>query len=229
MLRIFPQYDNITAAFSDKGEGNLSVKWGSGNIQNNREKFLESLGLKSENLVLMQQPHGKETKLIKEKTPVVQGVDAILTQEHGLVIGVETADCLPLLAYEPFSKTVGVAHAGWRGIESGVVENFIQKFPAPYDSLAVFIGPHIHDCCFEVKSDVADKFAKYPKAIKLSYGKFYISLEEIVKQKLIESGVREFNIQSSPLCTACSDRFFSYRRDSENIQGAMLGIISLNV
>jgi len=78
-----------------------------------------------------------------------------------------------------------------------------------------------------VKSDVQAKFAKYPQAIRLDFGKFYVSLSQIIQEKLIALGVREENIQISEECSCCSDKYFSYRRDKMQNPGAMLGIITL--
>jgi hypothetical protein len=228
MLRIFPHHEKVLAAFSDKTDGSLSFKWPGENITENRYKFFKNLGVDVDQLISMEQVHGANVaQLEKKETDHVDGVDGLLTQEKNIILGVETADCVPVFAYNTFTNNVGVAHAGWRGIESSVIESFVNKFSDKPENLFISIGPHIQSCCFEVKSDVQEKFTKYPQAVKLDFGKFYISLSQIIKEKLLALGVHTENIQISKECTCCNEKYFSYRRDKMQNPGAMLGIIML--
>jgi len=228
MLRIFPEHNKILAAFSDKTDGSLSFLWPGENVAENRYQFFKNLGVDVDQLMLMEQIHGANVAQVdKKESDRVDGVDALITSEKNIILGVETADCVPVFAYNTFTNTVGVAHAGWRGIEAGIIESFVNKFSDKSENLFISIGPHIQSCCFEVKSDVQAKFAKYPQAIRLDFGKFYVSLSQIIQEKLIALGVREENIQISEECSCCSDKYFSYRRDKMQNPGAMLGIITL--
>ena len=126
------------------------------------QKIASAHGL--ENILTVNQIHGNSVFFADRR---VRGklaeADSIVTRQRGIGVGVITADCVPILIYFPGSGCVCAVHAGWRGTFLRVVRNCLeavcQKYSLrPQDSLAV-IGPAIGKCCYEVRDDVASKFA----------------------------------------------------------------------
>jgi len=146
-------------------------------VERNREIFLETLGAKRKGnvalpLVTLRQIH---SDLIHTVTglPKSQLVgDGIITDTPGLVLGVQTADCLPVILVDPKRKAVGVFHAGWRGTLRRIVEKGVgemrRSFGSEPENLRAAIGPGIRQCCFEVGAEVRVQFeAQFAYAGKL--------------------------------------------------------------
>ncbi len=145
--------------------------------------------------------------------------DALITNLPNIALTVLTADCVPILLYDPISKAIGVVHAGWRGTQQRIVAKAISKMQELYGTKAsdtiVGIGPSIGGCCYEVGSEVADNFSEYPESVSTnSNGKSQLDLKSINRAQLLDSGIKSVHMEVTPICTACqSDRFFSYRKE----------------
>lgn len=177
----------------------------------------------------MEQVHGKDIKVL---TPTelgglggerqIMGVDGLITSLPSVFLVVRTADCVPLLIFDPISQTLGCAHAGWRGtaqnIQGGIVERLFLDLGVPPERLLVAIGPHIGQCCYEVQRDVAEIFEKsgLHSSVETRNGRTFLDLGKASKALLERSGVRPENIENLSLCTGClADSFASYRRDGQ--------------
>ena len=132
-----------------------------------------------------------------------------------------TADCLPLfLADMKGGGRVGIAHAGWRGMATGVIENVVSALGVPAANVAAWMGPAIGPAAFEVGGEVKEAFERFdPKAASAftphAPGKFMADLYALARQRLARAGVRE--IHGGGFCTYReADRFFSYRRARES-------------
>ncbi|MHC1721323.1 MAG: peptidoglycan editing factor PgeF [Clostridiaceae bacterium] len=144
--------------------------------------------------------------------------DAIITDKPGIAIGVFTADCVPVLIYDPVNKAAAAVHSGWKGTFSRIVEKTIVKMGEEYgsepSSLKVVIGPHIRDCCYEVGNEVIAKFMNdefYSEADIFSG--IHLSMEKCILWQLKNCGVPEENVKSEKQCTLCSvNVLHSYRR-----------------
>jgi len=151
--------------------------------------------------------------------------DAAVTRERNVVLGVLIADCLPVLFAERTADVVAVAHAGWRGLACGVLENTVAAMGVDPADIVVWFGPAIGMNAFEVGEDVVDAFAETdvdqgfaPKG----RGKWNADLYAIARARLERSGVRSVN--GGGYCTFTdSARFFSYRRERET--GRMAALI----
>jgi YfiH family protein len=182
--------------------------------------------------VWLRQAHGADVATLdaaaidvaRTRAPIA---DAAVTRERDVVLGVLIADCLPVLFAAKNANVVAVAHAGWRGLASGVLENAVATMGvAPADVIA-WLGPAIGMSAFEVGEDVVDAFAESdiregfaPKG----YGKWNADLYAIARARLNRSGVRSIN--GGGYCTFTdSARFFSYRRERET--GRMAALIWL--
>lgn len=158
-------------------------------------------------------------------------VDASVTTQPGRVLAVMVADCLPVVITDSKGQVLGAAHAGWRGLSGGVLENTLaaMRAKAPQaEGWRAWVGPGIGPQHFEVGQDVLDAFTADDPATARYFtprpglsGKWLADLAGLADFRLRRAGVQE--VALSGLCTvSASDRFFSYRRDGETGRMALL-------
>ena len=166
----------------------------------------------------MQQMHGNRVVKVDsfDNGKTIKKCDGMITNDPKAALSVHVADCLPLFFYSPTTNSIGVAHAGWRGLENGIlketVNSFNMKLKAKSEDLIVFIGPHICQKHYEVGSNVAQKFSDYKEAIKKRNGKTFLDLGAVATLQLISMGVKKKNITVSHDCTYENKNLDSYRR-----------------
>ena len=184
-------------------------------------------------VVQMHQVHDVRVAVLDnpEFTPEqFEGYDAMITNLSGIAIGVRSADCIPILLYDPVHKAAAAVHSGWRGTVARILANVIDRMSSFYgtqssDLLAV-IGPGICSDCFQVGEEVALKFKEAgfnldaiwsfrgPKSETSMEGGHHIDLKEACRQTLTECGVKEESIQVSSLCTYEDNHlFYSARKE----------------
>jgi YfiH family protein len=187
-----------------------STIW-AGNLKDKtlRDNFLISQDLNPSNLVLANQVHGTNVKIVgnTDSGNFIDNCDGLISNDKSIMLGVFTADCMPLLITNGIIKAA--IHAGWRGIHLGIIENTVEilknKFSIISKDIDVYIGPHIRSCCYEVSRDFENIFN-----LKLKNNR--LDLSEIVFNKLKNLGV--VNIFDVNKCTFCQGRhFFSYRQN----------------
>jgi YfiH family protein len=150
-------------------------------------------------------PHGEAPK-----------ADGAVTREAGRVAVVATADCMPLLLCDAAGTRVGVAHAGWRGMSAGVIEQAVRALGVPPRDVMAWMGPTIGPAAFEVGPEVRAAFVAADARAEAAFvahrpGKFLADLYALARQRLAAAGVRE--VHGGGWCTYTqADRFFSYRR-----------------
>lgn len=170
-----------------------------------RSQLSSELGLSPEWSVV-EQVHGADVVRARAAGNLGTG-DAMFTTETDLPLAVFTADCVGVALRAP--GAVGVAHAGWRGSESGVVGRLREAMEssghAPTDA---FIGPHIRSCCFEVGLEVAERFPAH--ATTTSWGTPSVNLAAVVRDQLDGLDVTDLT-----LCTHHATGWFSHRRDAD--------------
>jgi len=143
--------------------------------------------------------------------------DAAVTRAHGVVLGVRTADCLPVLFADRGGTVVGAAHAGWRGLVAGILEATVQAMDAPPPEIVAWLGPAIGPRMFEVGADVFSAFCATDPAAASCFAphredKWLADLYGLAKLRLSRAGVT--TIAGGGHCTMTeSERFFSWRRD----------------
>ena len=153
--------------------------------------------------------------------------DASYTSKVGIVCGIMTADCLPVFVSKKNGTMVGLAHAGWRGLVSGVIENLIHSFNSDGDNLIVHLGPAISKNYFEVGEEVMRlylaKNINFERSFTVKNNKNYLDLYDAAK--VILEGLKINSISGGDRCTFHeSGNFFSYRRDGIN-SGRMAHLI----
>lgn len=173
-------------------------------------------------VVQAHQTHGDRVARIDGWTERVdlEGIDAMITDVPGLAIGVRTADCIPVLMYDPVHRAVAAVHSGWKGtvkkISAKAVAAMTENYGTDPADLKVAIGPGIGPESFEVGPEVVDAFrdAGFPMdKIVTYYNKAHVDLWEACRLTLVEAGVKADNIRISGICTRTDERFFSARRE----------------
>lgn len=160
-------------------------------------------------------------------TNTIIEADASYSSKSGVVCGIMTADCLPVFVSKKNGSMVGIAHAGWRGLSSGIIENLIKSFNSDGDNLVVHLGPAISKKCFEVGEEVKSlylsKNIKFERSFAFKNNKNYLDLYDAAR--VILEGFQINSISGGNRCTFKeSNDFFSYRRDGIN-SGRMAHLI----
>jgi hypothetical protein len=176
------------------------------------------------------QVHGSRT-LRAESVEGAPQADASVAHRTGTVCVVMAADCMPVLLCDRGGTAVGAAHAGWRGLAGGVIENTMRELNrAPAEVLA-YLGPCIGPAQFEVGADVLEAFAAHDAQAVRAFrpysgrpGKWLCDLYALARQRLHAAGVRA--VYGGGFCTVNDQRFFSHRRD-RGASGRMAGLIWL--
>lgn len=208
----------------------------------NRNRFMKSLGLDPDKIITVHQIHSNVVHTVTPEpetgVPEADGIVYKRIQDSGssAILGVCTADCVPVLFADVQSGIIAAVHAGWRGTLTRIAEKAVEAMVhlgASADRITVVLGPHISMCCFTVGADVAgrfsESFSEYDQWMYRSEnGQWHLSLAGCLSQQLIHLGIRHTHIDAHPVCTSCrTNEFHSYRRDSGESYGEMLGFITL--
>lgn len=161
--------------------------------------------------------------------------DAILTDEKEVIIGVFTADCVPVILVDDKRGISAAVHSGWRGTFESITLKTIEKMKSEYgckgEDIKAFIGPHIRKCCYEVSDDLKEKFLEKKKEIKpdIFFDNRNLNLEACIEKDMLDGGIKAENINSLNLCTYCCDKIklHSYRK-SEGAYGRMFAFVILH-
>ena len=235
-MNLFPKNVNFlsTERYLDGGEsiGNfenfnlaLHVNDKKDNVLKNRSILKDYYGIPS-NPVWINQTHSSIC-VDASSTKRIAEADASFTINPGVVCAVLTADCLPVFVCKKDGSMVGIAHAGWKGLISGVIESLIESFQCNGADLVSHLGPAISKNYFEVGIEIKDlylsKNSNFARSFSFYRDKHYLDLYDAAKV-ILES----FNItliSGGDRCTFKeSDKFFSYRRDGVN-SGRMAHLI----
>lgn len=219
--------------FSEVPNDTLANKNASENVDTISTKDAVLQNLSRFSVVSAYQTHGDlisiETlpRSITRETDEVPDVDAFITDKQGILLMLKTADCQPILIYDPFQNVIAAVHSGWRGTLQNIVGKTIRAMLRDFHSrvidIRVAIGPSLQKCCSEFRSREKDfvGFESYflpDNSVDL----LRISLDQIKQE-----GIREEHVEISNICTSCSnDIFFSYRKDRPD-QGRFATVIGL--
>lgn len=190
---------------------------------------------------LLSQVHGARVEKVAAGGPSCHHrrnhpeADALVTAGRGVVLGVLTADCLPVILAVPGGSAVAIAHAGWRGTLEGVVQETVRELCAaagaePSELLAA-VGPSIGRCCLQVGAEVHAAFherwgAAHTRRILEKSDPWRLDLPTANLIQLREIGVRTSHVAFVQHCTCCrKDLFYSYRRDGQKT-GRMLSFVT---
>jgi YfiH family protein len=208
----------ITTAFN-----NANFKFDTKEGRNNLIKLKNDLEVNR--ICYLKQIHSDKIIIVKDDTVLegqVEG-DSLITSSVDTMIGVFTADCVPVLIWDSNKKVIAAVHSGWKGTFDSIVkktiEVMIKDFNCESSLLKVFIGPHIRQCCYEVSEELIDKFKKNNLYADedINDGRF-LNLEKCIEVQLKYLGVNKDNIIKSDFCTLCekNTELHSYRKDGEH-------------
>jgi len=222
------------------GFGTRDQTWGKRPKQDWRGQPL-MVGEESFTLLSARQVHGDAVVVFKGNPPAPEQIwgkqgDALVTGVSGYALGVFTADCLPIILFDPVEGVVGIVHTGWRGTARAICQKALKVMSETYDSICENIlaamGPCIGPCCYEVDGPVKEVYAEaglpwellsYPRGKK----RWSLDLPRANTYLLKVAGVREENILRLELCTSCHrDIFYSYRAEGKTC-GRQLNFIAM--
>jgi polyphenol oxidase len=196
-------------------------------ILSHRQQFQAALGANDWPLVTARQVHSADVRAIQHYEDACrepQPGDALTANLPHLLLGIQTADCMPIVIVDERTRAFAAVHAGWRGTYAEIAVRTVERMRREYDTqpedLLVALGPAICAENFEVGPEVLDQFrSKFRYAEELisnlqASGKGHLDLNRSNAQQLLDAGVRAENIYDSALCTvARNDLFFSYRKE----------------
>jgi YfiH family protein len=227
------------------------------NAQQNRLRLQSALGIKKLALVPLLQFHSDVLHVFDAAPKMPCRGDASATNRPGLLLGVQTADCVPILLVDPKQRTVAAVHAGWRGTLQRIVTKAIgrmhMEFGSRPEDLLAAIGPAIGGCCYEVGTDVASRFlSQFPNAAEW-FDEFrtgdepnplqwlnmmppghqpppknvFLDLRKANRSQLLEAGLHDKNIFVSDLCTACRRDLLFSYRKEGAQTGRLMAVIGI--
>lgn len=208
------------------------------NVAENYRRLGEAVGFDPTRTVLTRQTHSNVVRSVTKAD--CNGLDhrsypecdALVTNEPGLTLVVFTADCTPILFYDPITGAVGAAHAGWRGTAADIagktVEAMVHNFGCRAENICAAIGPNIGPCHFETDGDVPEAMVaalgeQAEAFIRKKGEKYHLDLKQINAQFLRRAGVAQIDISGE--CTyCCHDLFWSHRYTAgeRGSQGAVI-------
>jgi YfiH family protein len=225
----FPENDLNLAGFDDDSTEN---------IEENRKRFLNTFG-GDYRLTSVWQVHGDSVKTVrteKDVSATEEKHDGLISNLAGILVGVKTADCVPVLIGDPQTGSFAAVHAGWRGTAESIVTKAIQRMKTVYGTeakdLICAIGPAAGCERYEIGQEVINAFESFPQVEKLLKptrpGHALIDLHTANLELLYAAGVERRNIYAAPFCTMDrTDLFFSYRVEKSKFgrTGRLMSVI----
>ena len=207
-----------------------------GDWQVNRHRLADLLGIAAGHLIFPRQEHTAQVVDIPSiPCQGLDGVDALITNQPGICLCVQTADCVPVLLYDPVKRVVAAIHAGWRGTANLIVQKTVQQMVRLYQSdpaqLIAVIGPSIGPEVYEVGGEVAGEIMRsVPRGAdalhSVGHGKYLLNLWEANRQVLIASGLTSGRIEVFGECTwQHREKYFSARREGITTGRIVSGIM----
>jgi hypothetical protein len=203
----------------------------------NKDAVLKAFGKNYHSISVLHQVHGKKSIII-DKDMVVDGIeaDAHVTTDPSVLLGIQTADCVPLLFIDNENKVVGAAHAGWKGAVGGIIESTMKTMEysgAKVSNVDVVMGPCIRQNSYEVAKEFYDIFLAESKGndvfFRPSKHKYFFDLPGYVKNRVQKYPINKFyDIESDTFKNSKS--FFSYRRSfksDKKLQGHILSVVGI--
>ena len=226
-------------------------------VAENRRKFQSALGADGQQLFSLKQIHSDLIHLLSQNSAGSCKGDASATNRPRVLLGIQTADCVPILLVDPKKRAVAAIHAGWRGTLARITQKAIGRMQLEFGSkpshLMAAIGPSIGPCCYEVSADFVSKFTaqfadaagyfdearsgEEPNPLQWLNMKppghqpppknVHLDLRKANRSQLLVAGLRMQNIFSSDLCTACRTDLLFSHRREGPLSGRLMAVIGL--
>lgn len=213
------------------------------NVEENYKRLCGAVGIDVSHLVLSHQTHTSNVRTVTREDcgtgyikPSFQDVDGLVTNQRGVAMVTQYADCTPLLFCDPVKRVAATSHAGWRGtvglIGQVTVEKMVNEFGCQREDIIAAIGPCIGKCCYEVDDPVYDGLVKLPinldgAVFPKGDGHYMLDLAEVNRRILVASGVKSENIDVADLCTCCNASKLHSHRATAGERGNLAAIIEL--
>jgi len=210
------------------GDFNYFHGYGRRQVRDNINKLKARLGCPRAPVVLAEQIHGchvsRVMNLPARALTYHKKTDSLVTGQRGVMLGILTADCVPVFLFDPEHRAIGMAHAGWRGTAKNIVPRTLRQMTRQYGTrpaaVLAGLGPHITRRNYEVDKKTAACLGVTAR------GKVRVDLGQILRQQLTVAGVKKRNITQSGICTYGSRQLYSYRRQGIRA-GRMLSFLLL--
>ena len=211
------------------------------NVAENRRRFLKAMGAERSVIVTARQTHSTDRCMI-ESPDQARGpqpeCDAMTSQVHGLLLAIQTADCLPVLIADPASGVFAAIHAGWRGTAGRITErtiaDLVMRHGVNARTAIAALGPAACATCYEVGGDVIDVYKRefgYWRKLLTNFregGKAHLDIRAANIQQLAFCGFTEDRIHVAPHCTMHqNEMFFSYRREGRGRASSVARLLSV--
>lgn len=233
----FDRIEGISHAFTTRANG-LGRRTGGIKLPGDWDAVARFFGRDAGSVLTITQVHGADIVRISDRhAPDTHAVsaDAMITDRPGLLLGIETADCVPILLVDPVVRAIGAVHAGWRGTVADIARKTVAAMQDAYgaqpERMIAAIGPAIGSECYEVDEPVMQPMrAAFPfweqVAIPTDAGRWRLDLVTTNALALEQAGLSRANIHALGLCTACErDDFYSFRIEGRT--GRMLSAIMI--
>lgn len=229
---LFKTHPELIYGFSERADGPMKVKDPAVEYRERRKEYFSRYDIDLNQVVTGYCVHGSRVTVVgtSQVDQLIPESDGLVTQQQRLFLSMTGADCFPIYLFDPVTKTVGLAHAGWRGIVGGILPNLIQamskEFQAYASNILMGIGPGIRACHFQIQEDILSQFD--PAFVEQREEKLFVDLPRLLIHQAIQQGISGEHIEDAKACTYCLfDRYFSYRRDQPKIPDPMLAFIGL--
>lgn len=189
--------------------------------------------------IVANQTHSANITVIKHNSEqgwnsledAIEDSDALISNQKNIMLTVLTADCVPIILFDPIQQVIATIHAGWKGTKQAIAFKTIKKMQEQFTcnpkNILAGIAPSIGKCCYEVDWNVTQHFEHIENAYDTKGKKQMLDLPYINQLQLIDAGILNKNIEMSNICTACEvDDYFSYRKE-EGCSGRFMSMIGL--
>lgn len=234
------RWGGVSSPPYEEFNGSLSVGDDPLAVETNRKRFSEQLGISLSQCFTVRQVHGNDILVIDKEgslpdsKDLQKGHDALITNRVEVLLGIQTADCLPLLMVDDEKNVAAAVHAGWKGTYLGIAMKVIAEMSRLYQSspreVQVLLGPSIGRCCYQFGDpeiqEFKERYLHHARWIESRSGSYFLDIREANRCQLLSRGVPAENIRSITRCTCCErEEFFSVRR--EETTGRHLNFIML--
>ena len=207
-------------------------------VDSNRRIFLTAVGLPGAHLVTVSQIHSDRIMVLPEadeSCSQLREADALAGRRGGVAVGVQVADCFPVLLADPETGAFAAVHSGWRGTAARILRKAIEEMRRAFGtdpaSVMAAIGPGIRPCCMQVGPEVAACFETEYRGRTLARpqagheGRYLLDIPRALAIQCSEAGIPGEQLFDMTACTRCrSDEFFSYRAEGA-AAGRMMAVI----
>lgn len=243
---LLSSYPDLLACFTTRHGGVSRFPYTSANfafhvgddpadVLSNHDLLAQKLGYDRSRLIHMRQIHSDRIIIADETlgfdTP--PECDALITNRPGTPLMVMSADCTPVLLYDPLTRSIGAVHAGRAGALNAILPKTLETMRKAYgtrlDDVYAVLGPSIGGCCYEINPKIAAEAERsgYANALRSENQKVFLDVNTILLSQLEKVGIAAERIEVAGACTSCErEEYFSYRADAQKT-GRIAGVIML--